>query len=100
MVGSGAGGGVVAAALASAGRSVVVLEAGPFVTEASMPHKEVDAFDRLYLDHGLVTTWDGSVTLLAGTGVGGGTLINWTTCIPAPDGVREPNGRPSTASRA
>ncbi len=89
VVGSGAGGGVVAAALATAGRSVVVLEAGPFVTEASMPRKEVDAFDRLYLDHGLVTTWDGSITLLAGTGVGGGTLINWMTCIPAPDDVRE-----------
>jgi choline dehydrogenase-like flavoprotein len=88
VVGSGAGGGVVAAALAAAGRSVVVLEAGPLVTEASMPHKEVDAFDRLYLDHGLLTTWDGSVTLLAGTGVGGGTLVNWTTCIPAPESVR------------
>lgn len=88
VVGSGAGGGVVAAALAAAGRSVIVLEAGPFVTEASMPQKEVDAFDRLYLDHGLVTTWDGSATLLAGTGVGGGTLVNWTTCIPATQSVR------------
>ena len=88
VVGSGAGGGVVAAALAAAGRSVVVLEAGPFVTEASMPTTEVDAFDRLYLDHGLVTTWDGSIAMLAGTGVGGGTLINWMTCIAAPEVVR------------
>ncbi len=32
-----------------AGRSVVVLEAGPFVDEASMPTNELDAFDRLYL---------------------------------------------------
>jgi choline dehydrogenase-like flavoprotein len=53
-----------------------------------MPTKEVDAFDRLYLDHGLVTTWDGSITMLAGTGVGGGTLVNWTTCIAAPEVVR------------
>lgn len=88
VVGSGAGGGVVAAALAAAGRSVVVLEAGPFSDEASMPRKEVDAFDRHYLDHGLLTTWDGSVTMLAGTGVGGGTLVNWMTCISAPESVR------------
>lgn len=89
VVGSGAGGGVVAAAAAEAGRSVVVLEAGPFVDEASMPRDELAAYDRLYLNHGLVTTWDGSVTMLAGTGVGGGTLINWMTTIEAPPDVRE-----------
>ena len=89
VVGSGAGGGVVAAALAKAGRSVVVLEAGPFSDERTMPRAELDAFDRHYLDHGLTTTWDGSITMLAGTGVGGGTLINWMTCIDAPESVRD-----------
>jgi len=54
VVGSGAGGGVVAAELASAGRSVLVLEAGPFVDEATMPRSELDAFSRLYLNHGLL----------------------------------------------
>ena len=49
-----------------------------------MPRTELAAFDRHYLDHGLLTTWDGSVTMLAGTGVGGGTLVNWMTCIDAP----------------
>ena len=43
------------------GRSVVVLEAGPFVDEPTMPPDELDAFDRLYLNHGLLTTWDGSI---------------------------------------
>lgn len=89
VVGSGAGGGVVAAGLAKAGRSVVVLEAGPFIDETAMPTGELDAFDRLYLNHGLLTTWDGSVTMLAGAAVGGGTLINWTTCLPAPVWIRE-----------
>ncbi len=88
VVGSGAGGGVVAADLAAAGRSVVVLEAGPFVDERTMPATELDAFDQLYLNHGLTSTWDGSVTLLAGAAVGGGTLINWMTCVLAPDDVR------------
>lgn len=89
VVGSGAGGGVVAAELARAGRSVIVLEAGPFVDETSMPTDELDAFGRLYLNHGLLTTWDGSVTMLAGSGVGGGTLINWMTCLPAPAWIRD-----------
>jgi len=89
VVGSGAGGGVVAAALAAAGRSVVVLEAGPFVDEAAMPRDELDAFSRLYLNHGLLATWDGAVTLLAGSGVGGGTLVNWMTTIAAPASVRD-----------
>lgn len=89
VVGSGAGGGVIAAELAAAGRSVVVLEAGPFVTEASMPRDELDAFGRLYLNHGLLATWDGSVTLLAGSAVGGGTLVNWMTTIAPPDSVLE-----------
>ena len=53
-----------------------------------MPRDELDAFDRLYLNHGLLTTWDGSVTMLAGAAVGGGTLVNWMTSIAAPADVR------------
>ncbi len=88
IVGSGAGGGVIASELASAGRSVVVLDAGPFVDEASMPGDELSAFERLYLNRGLTACWDGSIPILAGTGVGGGTLINWMTSVPAPEDVR------------
>ncbi|MFL5749880.1 MAG: GMC family oxidoreductase N-terminal domain-containing protein [Chloroflexota bacterium] len=89
VVGSGAGGGVVAAALAEAGRSVVVLEAGPFVNEATMPRDELDAYARLYLNYGLLATWDGSITMLSGSAVGGGTVVNWMTSIPAPIWVRD-----------
>ena len=88
VVGSGAGGGVIAAELARAGRSVVVVEAGPFVDEAHVPPDELDAYGAVYLNHGLLTTWDGSITMLAGTAVGGGTLVNWMTCIAAPADVR------------
>lgn len=88
VVGSGAGAGVVARDLALAGRSVVVLEAGPLVHEAEMPTGELEAYDRLYLNHGFTTTWDGSVTFLAGGAVGGGTLVNWMTCIDSPAATR------------
>ncbi len=88
VIGSGASGGVIAAELTRAGRSVVVVEAGPFLDEAHLPTNEMDAFDRTYLNHGLLTTWDGSLTMLSGAGVGGGTLVNWMTCIAAPEDVR------------
>jgi choline dehydrogenase-like flavoprotein len=88
VVGSGAGGGVVAAELARAGRKVLVVEAGPFVDEVTMPRDELDAFGRLYLNYGLLSTWDGAITMLAGSGVGGGTLVNWMTCLDAPADVR------------
>ena len=88
VVGSGAGGGLIAAELAAAGRSVVVVEAGPFLDEAHLPIDELDAYSRIYLDHGLLTTWDGAITMLAGAAVGGGTLVNWMTSIAAPDDVR------------
>ncbi|TAL06977.1 MAG: hypothetical protein EPO00_10140 [Chloroflexota bacterium] len=88
VVGSGAGGGVMAAELAAAGRDVLVLEAGPAVDETTMPRTELDAFSRLYLNHGLLSTWDGSVSMLAGSAVGGGTVINWMTCIDVPGQVR------------
>ncbi|MEO5703830.1 MAG: GMC family oxidoreductase [Candidatus Limnocylindrales bacterium] len=88
VVGSGAGAGVVAAELARAGRGVLVIEAGPYVDESTMPRDELDAFGRLYLNYGLLSTWDGAITMLAGSGVGGGTLVNWMTCLDAPAEVR------------
>jgi choline dehydrogenase-like flavoprotein len=53
-----------------------------------MPRDELDAYGRLYLNYGLLSTWDGAITMLAGSGVGGGTLVNWMTCIDAPPDVR------------
>ena len=88
VVGSGAGGGVVARELAAAGRDVVVLEAGPLVREPEMPTDEASAHDRLFLDGSLTSTRNGSVTIAAGRGVGGGTTVNWTTCIEPAASVR------------
>jgi long-chain-alcohol oxidase len=88
VVGSGAGGGVVAARLAEAGHDVLVIEAGPYVPEADLPRDEMDAFTRIYLDHGLTATRDLGVSILAGAALGGGTLVNWATCFAPPDRVR------------
>jgi choline dehydrogenase-like flavoprotein len=88
VVGSGAGGGVVAGVLASAGHSVVVLEKGANLSTADMTQKEGEMLGASYLDGGLLMTQSGSMPILAGSCVGGGTVINYTTSFPLPDRVR------------
>jgi choline dehydrogenase-like flavoprotein len=82
VVGSGAGGSVVAARLAAVGHRVVVLEAGPWIPGLRYPRIERTAFDRLYAGRGIVTTRDSAIAILAGATAGGGTSINWMTCLP------------------
>jgi choline dehydrogenase-like flavoprotein len=89
IVGSGAGGGVVAARLAAAGTSVLVVEAGPYLPESAMPVDEGEGFRRLYLDQGTTSTDDLGITIVAGAGLGGGTTVNWTTCIDPPPWLRD-----------
>ena len=88
VVGSGAGGGVIAAELAAAGRSVVVLEAGDYHDDADFDGLELSAYQRMYLNGGPFPTAEGQVSIVAGTGVGGGTVINWTNCLRTHDHVR------------
>jgi choline dehydrogenase-like flavoprotein len=89
VVGSGAGGGVVAGLLAEAGKDVVVLERGPNPGSRELTQIEGDMLSSLYLDGGLLMTQSGSMPILAGSCVGGGTTINYTTSFPLPDATRE-----------
>lgn len=88
VVGSGAGGGSVARDLAVAGHDVMVIEAGGLYTEKTFPTRERDAYQQLYLDSGFTATADAHIAILAGGTVGGGTTVNWMTCIPVPGRVR------------
>lgn len=89
VIGSGAGGGVVAARLAAAGRRVIVLEAGSPDQAADFDQHEVVGMQRLYLDQGTTSTRDVGVALLAGSCVGGGTAVNWQTSLRLPDFIRD-----------
>ena len=88
VVGSGAGGSVVAAELARAGLDVLVLEQGPAYADAELPADEPTAMRELYWRGGPMPTDDGTVTLLAGRTLGGGTTVNWMTCVAPPAAVR------------
>ena len=88
IVGSGAGGGVIAGELAQAGRSVVILEAGEYSDDADFDGLELSAYQRSYLNGGPFPTAEGQVSIVAGAGVGGGTVINWTNCLRTSEHVR------------
>ena len=89
VIGSGAGGGVVAGELAALGKDVIVLEKGGYVAEADFTHREGDALRRLYDAGGLRATDDLGLVILQGSCLGGGTVVNYTTGFRTPDGVRE-----------
>jgi choline dehydrogenase-like flavoprotein len=89
VVGSGAGGGVIAGTLAQAGLDVVVLEAGGYFDEAEFNMLELWAYQNLYYRGGPVPTAEGNISLQAGANLGGGTTINWTNCLRTTPWVRE-----------
>jgi len=88
VIGSGAGGAVVAAELAAAGRRVIVLEAGAGLQAPDFDQLELPGLQNLYLAGGLTASRDLGMAILAGGALGGGTTINWQTSLPLPDEVR------------
>lgn len=84
IIGSGAGGGTLAAGLCAAGLSVVMLEAGGHFTRATFSPHEGEAYPALYQDRGTRATADLAITILQGRSVGGSTTVNWTTCYRTP----------------
>ncbi|WP_106402592.1 GMC family oxidoreductase N-terminal domain-containing protein [Actinocorallia populi] len=87
VVGSGAGGGTAAGVLAAAGLGVVVLERGGYYDDADFDGQELAGLSRLYAA-GPASTAEGQVALVAGSCLGGGTVVNWTTSFPTPAEVR------------
>jgi choline dehydrogenase-like flavoprotein len=87
VVGSGAGGGVVAARCAEAGRSVLVLEAGQYRNEADFDQLELPGYQGMYYGGGLAASESGSLAILAGATLGGGTVVNYMNCIPTPEQI-------------
>jgi choline dehydrogenase-like flavoprotein len=89
IVGSGAGGAVLAAGLVARGLRVVLLEEGGHHTKADFDLQESTAYPMLYQDRGARSTSDLAITILQGRSVGGGTTVNWATCFRTPRRILE-----------
>ena len=89
VVGSGAGGGCVAARLAAAGLDVVVLEKGSYRSESDFHHYEFEATQEMYLYALTLATDDLGCRIIAGSTLGGGTVVNYMTSFRTPPHVLE-----------
>ena len=87
VIGSGAGGSMVASELAAAGSDVIVLEMGDYLNEADFTGMEAEMTPKLFLRRGLLATSDLGMVVLAGSCLGGGTVVNWSDSLRTPPDV-------------
>ena len=87
VIGSGGGGAVVAAEIASAGHDVVLLEQGHYWTKADFTQHEDQMLPRLFEEAGMRQTMDGAIVILQGRNVGGSTVHNLCYAFRTPDPI-------------
>jgi choline dehydrogenase-like flavoprotein len=92
VVGSGAGGAVMAAILAEAGLRVIVLEEGPYYRpEQYQGFKPSEAVRRLFREAGMLTAFGVGetpiITVTLGRAVGGSSLLTGGVCFRIPGDV-------------
>ena len=89
IVGSGAAGAILGAKLAQSGKSVVVLERGPYYDGESMNQREADMIPLLWKNAGANFTSNLRIAIAQGSCLGGSTVINDAVCFRIPDIVIE-----------
>jgi choline dehydrogenase-like flavoprotein len=87
VIGSGAGGAVVACEAAQRGLSTLVLERGPYVRPEAMSPHEIEMIPRLYKDGGMQLNTSLDFFILQGSCVGGSTVVSNMVLMRADDDV-------------
>lgn len=87
IIGSGAGGAVVASLVAKAGYKTLVIEKGRWVPTEEITGS-LHGFNDMLEGKGQISTSDGNLILLLGATFGGGTTINWSASLAPPFHVR------------
>ena len=98
VIGSGAGGAVVAKELAEAGLSVIILEAGENHDPSTFSSYEPEMLRRLFWDSGLRCTRDNAIVISQGRGVGGSTVHNLCYAVRPPQMILDRWGVPTLSS--
>jgi choline dehydrogenase-like flavoprotein len=89
IIGSGAGGAVIAYEAARRGLKTLVLERGPYVRAEDMTSSEAEMVPRLYKDGGMQLNTSLDFFILQGSCVGGSTVISNMVLMRAEDRVFE-----------
>jgi choline dehydrogenase-like flavoprotein len=90
VVGTGAGGAVVAKELAEQGLAVLMLEEGEYHQRQDFTRRSMPATQQLYRDAGLTgVVGNAVIPIPLGRAVGGSTTINSGTCFRTPDWILE-----------
>ena len=89
IVGSGPGGGVCAKNLAEAGHRVLVVDKSYYFPPNYLPMSEAVAGVHLLENGGILSTDDGSMSIVSGSTWGGGGTVNWSASLQPQDYVRK-----------
>ncbi|MBL8495242.1 MAG: GMC family oxidoreductase [Rhodocyclaceae bacterium] len=84
IVGSGAGGGIAAEIMTTAGLNVALVEEGPLRTTHDFRMREAEAYPQLYQESAARKTRDKAINIMQGRCVGGSTTVNWTSSFRTP----------------
>jgi len=84
IVGTGAGGGVTAEILATAGFKVILIEEGGLRSSSDFHMLESEAYPTLYQEAASRKTKDKGINIMQGRTVGGTTVVNWTSSFRTP----------------